>query len=82
MSSIVSCYSNSICLFKGKVSILDIVLFPLSIILCWAFTWCLICSILGLEYKHGDNLNGFKAGISYIVALVCGYPYPFILVGG
>ena len=81
-SSIVNCYFGSFCISEGKIGFLDIVLFPLTVVVCWAFTWCLICAFLRLEYKQGDKLNGFKAVISYIVALICGYFYPFMLIGG
>ncbi len=78
---IVSCYSGSICIIENNASLLDMVLAPLALVICWVFTWGLVCSIFGLVHVDKDNLTGVTAWLSYVVAIICGSIFPIILVG-
>ncbi len=80
--SIVFCYFESICLIESDTSLLEIALAPLAILICWAITWGFVCLTFGLVCNTEDNLRGVKAGVSYLIAVIGGSLFPFIVIGG
>jgi len=80
-SSIV-CTTDEICLFKNAIGWLDAVLFPLSMLIIWVFTWGLLCQLFRLEIKKGEPVVGAKALLSYVLSLACSYLYPYVMIGG
>ncbi|MCP3672630.1 MAG: hypothetical protein GY814_19840 [Gammaproteobacteria bacterium] len=82
IASVARCYSGSACLIDKNTPVLDIALAPLAIALCWMFTWGILCLTFGLECNAEDDLKGVKAGLSYVLALICGAIFPIIVVGG
>ncbi len=81
-SSYRACKVESICIVTDGVRLIEIPILLLTILLIWLFSWALLCRIFFLEPKDNERTNTIKSYASYVLSCLCGFIYPYIIVGG